>query len=255
MVDELRWGGQAIADDGVMERPFEVARPSGAVPGLMWMPPASQTPPPLILLGHGGSGHKRSARITDLAHWFALNAGAASVAIDGPYHGDRMPVPLQADDYQARIAAEGVNVVLDRMTSDWTSTVHSIGASLLVDTGRLSYVGMSMGTRFGLSVTAEFGDHMTCVVLGKFGLTSPSINPGLATPRRIEADAARITAPLLFHMQRDDELFPRQGQLDLFNALGSQDKQLIAFSGMHADTAPTAVATWRQFVSERLRSD
>ncbi|BCJ64857.1 hypothetical protein [Polymorphospora rubra] len=57
---------------------------------------------------------------------------------------------------------------------------------------------------------------------------------------------------MLFHVQRHDEVFPRDGQLALFDLLGSPDKELAGYPGGHAETRPTAVGRWREFVSRRL---
>jgi len=70
---------------------------------------------------------------------------------------------------------------------------------------------------------------------------------------RIRRDAADLTTPTLFHVQWHDELFPREGQLDLFYLLGSQDKQLIAYTGSHGETRPTAGLAWCDFISVHLR--
>jgi hypothetical protein len=40
-----------------------------------------------------------------------------------------------------------------------------------------------------------------------------------------------ITAPLLLHVQRDDEIFPRDGQLELFDLIGSPAKRLVIEAG------------------------
>jgi fermentation-respiration switch protein FrsA (DUF1100 family) len=67
-------------------------------------------------------------------------------------------------------------------------------------------------------------------------------------------DARRVTAPTLFHVQWHDEVFPRDGQLALFDLLGSPDKQLIAYPGSHTETKPAAIALWRDFIAGHLTS-
>jgi hypothetical protein len=100
--------------DGLVERPFRVTQVGRCVPGVLWLPAAASAPAPLVLVlvGHGSSGHKRSDRVVEHARWFAGHAGCGTVAIDGPYHGERVPAPMSAEQYQARIAEAGIEVVL-----------------------------------------------------------------------------------------------------------------------------------------------
>jgi dienelactone hydrolase len=252
----FQWLGEAAIDDCVSERAFHLDRPNGQVPGVLWLPSSPAPGCPVVLLGHGGSGHKRSGRILPLARWFCARAGLAAVAIDGPCHGDRVGSPLSAADYQARIVAEGLDVVIDRMVDDWCEVLRAIGSVTDADTSRVGYVGMSMGARFGLPLAAAIGSQLRGAVLGKFGLAGATgMYPGADPVARIRRDAELIAAPVLYHVQWDDELFPRAGQLALFDLLKSPDKQLIAYAGPHSQTSPEAIAQWCHFIRHRLTDD
>lgn len=248
----LDWTGPWTADVGVTERSFRLARSANGVPGVLWLPLPAAPAPPVVLLGHGGSGHKRSERNVSLARWFA-SRGIAAIAIDGPYHGDRVRAPMTPREYQARIAAEGTEAVLDRMAGDWQAALAALGDLGVVSASNVGYLGLSMATRFGLPLAAVMGSQLRCAVFGKFGLVQgPALHEGLAVPERVAADARRVTSPVVFHVQWHDDVFPRDGQLTLFDLLGSADKQLIAYPGPHGETRPEAITTWRDFIAGHL---
>lgn len=183
------------------------------VPTVLWRPHGAKAP--LVLLGHGGSGHKTAPRQLALAQRL-VDEGLAVLAIDGPAHGKRAVRPDMAPgEYQAGLAARGLESVVRDVVEDWAAAVGAARATGAVD-GRLGYLGLSMGSRFGLPLAAALGNELNCAVLVKFGLSqSTALNPGLHDAEQLRRDAQYVVAPTMWHAQWDDELFPREGQLEL----------------------------------------
>ncbi|MYE31814.1 MAG: alpha/beta hydrolase, partial [Chloroflexi bacterium] len=69
----LEWIGDTIEDGGVLERRFDIVRDGNRVPGVLWTPAAATGPTPLVLLGHGGAGHKRDDSRLDYAHSYVAS--------------------------------------------------------------------------------------------------------------------------------------------------------------------------------------
>jgi dienelactone hydrolase len=249
----LQWIGESLSEGGVTERRFNLARESGIVPGILWTPAQHDRPVPLVLLGHGGSGHKRADRQLMLGRRFAGVTQMAAVAIDGPFHGDRVPETFDRRQYQAMLAATGVDKVTDGMVDDWCATLDALSQLDAIAADRIAYIGFSMGTRFGLPYVAAAGDRLRCAVLGKNGMRQASSTlAAVNMAARFAHDAPTIKVPVLFHVQWDDELFPRDGQFELFDAIGTSDKRLIAFPGPHSTSTPEAVQAWCAFVTHHL---
>jgi dienelactone hydrolase len=187
-----------------------------------------------------------------MGHWLAAAASLAVIAVDGPYHGDRVPSPMTAPAYQQLIAGEGIGPVTARMTADWLDAAAALAGEGLAGDARVSVFGMSMGARFGLPLAAALGSRLRCAVLGKFGIRQAGpLHPGLCAPGLVTAAARAVRAPTLYHVQWDDSIFPRDGQFAVFDALASADKRLVARPGPHAETRPDDEASWLEFIRAR----
>lgn len=247
---DLTWVGDPLVEGEVKERQFTVMRGGAAVPGILWLPAETNGPVPLVIMGHGGSGHKRSDRQLMLARRFASIPRFAAVTIDGPNHGDRAPDGYSREKYLEAMAEAGIDKVVDGMVADWTEVIGDIVKLAEVDGSRMAYIGFSMGTRFGLPLVASLGDRLKCAVLGKNGMRrhDPDQSKMASMKERFEADAPKITVPVLFHAQWDDELFPNDAQIELFDAIASPDKELVAYPGAHVRATQPAIDRWVEFV-------
>jgi dienelactone hydrolase len=239
--------GDRLAEHGVVERRFDVKGEDGAVPGIVWTPEDASGPRPLVLVGHGGTGHKRMPYVLALARRLVRHAGYAVAAIDGVAHGER----VSPSSSGAGVAGEGiprqfmadVAAAAETMVSDWTTTRRELQELDEIGDGPLGYWGLSMGTMFGAPFVAATPD-VRAAVLGLMG-TFDDANPWtLAAPS--------ITCPVLFLAQTDDELVPPERALALFRAIGSTDKRLHAPPGKHAAVPPEEVAASEAFFAQHL---
>jgi dienelactone hydrolase len=232
---------------GVVERRFDVSGDDGIVPGLLWTPEDAAGTRPLVLLGHGGTAHKRTPYILSLARRLVRHRGYAVAAIDGPGHGDRDDARPATDGAPTegirRSFMASVADAADRMTADWTRTLGELRELDEVGNGPLGYWGLSMGTMFGSPFVAATPD-VRCAVLGLMG-TFDDANPWSTA-------AAQITCPVLFLVQTDDELVPVDKAVAMFQAIGSTDKRMHAHPGAHSAVPLEEVEASETFLARHL---
>ncbi|MCO4695917.1 alpha/beta hydrolase [Streptomyces sp. RO-S4] len=236
------------SSDGVREQLFSL----GDIPGALWTPADDTTAPlPLVLLGHGGGRHKRDPEILTLARRFVTECGFAAVSVDVPAHGDRPKVEEYdriATENQARVEAgeelapliAGFQALVARQTvPEWRAVLGAVQRLDHVGTGPVGYWGVSLGCGLGVPfVAAE--PRVRAAVLGLGGASASA-----------EA-AARITVPVEFLVQWDDERVPRDQSLALFDALASPEKTLHANPGKHGEMPPTELDNTLRFFRRHL---
>ena len=243
----LHWHAERPPTKGVHERRFDLDRDGRIVPGMLWTPEEPAAPRALVLVGHGAAQTKSEAYVVALARTLVRHHGIAAVAIDGPVHGDRrtdgvVDGSLMMLEFGQRWSDDPG--LTDDMIADWRAVLDAVQRLPEVGAGPVGYWGLSMGTILGLPlVVAE--PRIAVAVLGLMGLSGP-------TAARIAADAAAVSVPVLFLLQWDDTLFPREKGFALFDALGTRNKRLHANPGAHsAIPADEFLATIR-FLADHL---
>jgi dienelactone hydrolase len=232
--------------DGVSERLFML----GDIPGLLWSPAGPPDHRPLVLLGHGGGQHKKAPGVEARARRFVTACGFAVAAIDAPGHGERPkteqdaqfiaairermaagePVGPQIARYNATLAAQAV--------PEWRATLDALRDRVGLD-GPAGYGGVSMGSHIGVPLAAA-EPRITAAVFG------------LAGHETLAEAAARVTVPVEFLLQWDDELVPRDSGLALFDAFGSAEKTLHANPGRHEEVPRFEVESSVRFFARHL---
>ena len=232
---------------GVREQLFT----HGEIPGVLWTSEGAAGTCPLILMGHGGGQHKKAPGLVTLARRFVAECGFAVVAADVPGHGDR-----PEDEQYSRIAAEnqaraeagedlapliaGFQALVARQTvPEWRTVLDAVRQLGDVGAGPVGYWGVSLGCGLGVPfVAAE--PRVRAAVLGLGGALASA-----------EA-AARITIPVEFLVQWDDERVPRTQSLALFDALASADKTLHANPGKHTEIPAFELDSTLRFFTRHL---
>jgi dienelactone hydrolase len=228
---------EEVCEKGVIERRVDLTVDGETVPGIHWVPEAVTSPRPTVLIGHGGTQHKRVPNVLGLARTLVRHGGYGVVALDAPGHGDRMTeeqkqeraellagrsgdrlAPLSEERFRAMRRTAGQAV------AEWKALLDDLGTDPQWAGGPFGYWGVSMGTAFGVPLLAS-EPRISAAVLGLGALWEG---------REGQAEqAARVTIPLLFLFQWDDELMTREGGLALWDAFGAEEKTMHINPGPH----------------------
>jgi cephalosporin-C deacetylase-like acetyl esterase len=246
------------SDDGVTRRSFSLSVAGEAVPAVIWAPEGASGPRPLVLMGHGGSQHKKTEGIRIRAAQYAKRLGYATLAIDAPGHGDR----ISREEAQTLMRETGARVTgqvatawtddrvrlfterMKKAVPEWKAALDAVQTLDFVGAeGPVGYWGVSMGTMIGVPfVAAE--PRITCAVLGLAGL-----RPEMGD---MEAAARAITCPVEFVYQWEDAVASRETGIALFNALGSKEKTMHINPGGHMEIPNFEGPSWERFFQRHL---
>ena len=234
--------------DGVRERDFTV----GGVPGVLWSPATGSDRAPLVLMGHGGGTHKKAPAMAGRAHRLVTDCGFHVAVIDAPGHGGR---PRTAYDereiaamQQAMATGEPVGPIVvrynahlaERAVPEWRATLDALQELPEIGTdGSVGYFGLNMGTAIGVPLTAS-DPRIIAAVFGIFW-DDP-----------LAETAKRITVPIEFVLQWDDQHIPRASGLALFDAFASKEKTLHANAGAHKEVPRFEVDSAVRFFARHL---
>ena len=243
----LRFVGEDVVSGGVRQRRFDVDCDGHTVPGNLWTPDGGGGGSrPLVLIGHGAGTSKSEPYVVSLARRFVRHHGYSALALDGPLHGDRRRdgggFAISFVEFAQAWANEPH--LIDNSIAEWSATLDALAALPEMRTGPVGYWGLSMGTILGLPLVAA-EPRIKAAVLGLMGITGP-------TKARHADDAVKVTVPVLFLVQWDDELFARDTSFALFDALGSPDKRLHAGPGAHSALSREEFEDTERFLAHHL---
>lgn len=246
------------AEDGIARYSFTVPCAGEAVPAVIWAPEGARGPRPLVLMGHGGSQHKKIGSLRVRAEQYARRLGYAVLAIDAPGHGDR----VSREEAERNMAETGARVTgqvssawtperIAKMTArtrqavpEWQAALDAAQALDFVGRdGPVGYWGVSMGTAIGVPFLAA-EPRIGCAVLGLAGLRPDAAD--------MAAAAAKIAIPLEFVFQWEDAVASREHGLALFNAFASKEKTMHINPGGHMDIPDFEGASWERFFVRHL---
>jgi dienelactone hydrolase len=224
---------------GVATRLFTL----GEIPGVLWTPEQLSGTPPLILLGHGGGQHKQAPGLEARARRFVADGGFAVAAVDAPAHGgrprtdqvDRIVARLRGGGDVAPVLVELHTLLAEQSVPEWRAVLDALPEHL--GAGPVGYWGMSLGCGLGVPLIAA-EPRIRAAVLGLNGDATGA--------------AARITVPVEFLVQWDDQLVPRAASLALFDRFASAEKTLHANPGGHGEVPAFEVDSSIRFFSRHL---
>lgn len=224
-------------------RALDVEREGSRIPTVYWEP--SGIPRGVVLACHGGSGHKESNAIILIAQ-ACLPLGLTVLAIDGPVHGERR-ADGNFDPAAARLSFReawrgGVGHIT--MAEDMRMALNELQKQSGYGDLPVGYVGVSMGTAYGLPLLAH-ESRIQAAAIGLWGTTYPA-------SEHLAGYASQVRCSVWFTQQWNDEFFDREGTFSLFDALGTEDKRLVAYPGPHKELEGSRLTDAVDFLAKRL---
>jgi dienelactone hydrolase len=240
----MKWIGEPIIEKEVREQAFRVECEGRVIPGILWKPAEAIQIDRIVLLGHGGSLNKRADYILATARHLVRQEGIAAISIDGPGHGERKKrepadVAQAREDFAQAWAEPNAS---ENIVADWKAALNAVQAEL--GEGPVGYFGLSMGTMMGIPLIAA-EPRIGAAVLGLMGTWGPNRD-------RLIKDAPKVSCPVRFLAQWDDEVVPRETVLDLFDRLGSHKKSLRAHPGRHVQVPADEMRSVIDFLASHL---
>ena len=213
--------------DGVVQREFTVGELTGAI----WSAADADGPAPLVLLGHGGGTHRTAPAMVGRARKLVVDGGLVAASIDAPGHGvrprtahdereiDAMQHAMETGQPVGPIVVRYNGHLAEQAVPEWQTVLDELLQLPDID-GPVGYYGINMGTAIGVPLLAV-EPRIRAAVLGQFW------------PETLVPLARRITIPIEFDLQWDDEHIDRAAGLELFDAFASSEKTLHANAGRH----------------------
>lgn len=213
--------------------------------GVVWYSRNSSGMRPLLLVGHEEGGHKNSEAMIELIRLMVGKYGFVVGVIDGPIHGERR-VGIDEEQFKqmefSQLWEEGDSI--SQMLVDWKHTLDALCELPEVDSRYIGYYGMSMGTAYGIPLVSK-DLRISAAVFGMWGTGAP-------LTKRLLEDSRRINCPVEFQIQNQDHLFTENQQLELFEALRSEEKAVKIFSGKRQNPSKTQLESTATFFITHL---
>jgi dienelactone hydrolase len=132
------------------------------------------------------------------------------------------------------------------MVADWQEAIEALIGSGGIEPAAIGWYGVSMGTAYGLPLAAA-DPRIKVALLGMWGVD-------FVNSQRLAQDAPKVHCPVLFQQKWDDQLFTREGRLELFHRLGSEEKWLKTYPGPPAPVAGEQLVDIEDFLARRLKA-
>ena len=254
----MQFTDERVEDGDVRRYSFNLTVAGDTVPAVLWAPNGAKGARPLVLMGHGGSQHKKTPGIVARARQYANRLGYATLAIDAPDHGDRTSreaAAAMARSVGARVRGEGPALIMDaqrlRQMGERTQKAIPEWNAALAAAQDLDFVGRSEGAGYW---ACRWAPRLACHSSRNAPPSAAPCSDWLAYARMRPSSKPRPTqSPSRWSLCFSGKMrsHPR-AWLALFDAFGSKEKCMHVNPGGHLHIPRFEGTSWERFYERRL---